>query len=419
MSADVAMTDAPDEQMEETAELSQELKDWKLRLKREGKKTFGEWINKTRHANAELDPNAKLMPLIMEGLHKIPFEPIPLLSEDELKLFHIPPASPAEVAAAAGRSSSSAAAAAASAAAAAAGPSAGPATTAARPDAANDIRFAIWEVAHVVHESYTNHWPKDMARPKFAEDQTNPRVEEYGGYPGTLLGELVRVENQLKFTHGVLVKETLERWRDAPETTPRMKEALRRFVELLADFGKQQKQARITADRQSGVQQQLDRARQNLDLLDKEMKLAYKQLEQQFQPKLDALIIEAEGLKQARNADKVERYNDIGVNFVKNETGHWLPQVQIQWGQWHPLVRNQRGHWQPPVAWGIGEYMMMQNQYQTKQTELNKHYSDEFQKAQEAVDAGIKKMEELKKAQEQMRALAPESQLPVKRRRGP
>ena len=102
MSADVAMTDAPDEQMEETAELSQELKDWKLRLKREGKKTFGDWINMTRHKNAELDPNAKLMPLIKEGLHKVPFEPIPLLSEDQLKLFHIPPASPAEVAAAAG-----------------------------------------------------------------------------------------------------------------------------------------------------------------------------------------------------------------------------------------------------------------------------------------------------------------------------
>lgn len=398
MSADVAMTDAPDEQMEETAELSQELKDWKLRLKREGKKTFGDWINMTRHKNAELDPNAKLMPLIKEGLHKVPFEPIPLLSEDQLKLFHIPPASPAEVAAAAGRSSSSAATAAASAA-AAAGPSAGPAATAARLDAANDIRFAIWEVAHVVHESYTNHWPKDMARPKFAEDQTNPRFEEYGGYPGTLLGELVRVvhENavQLKFTHGKLVQQTLERWREAPETPPRMKEALRRFIDLLAEFGKQQKQARITADRQSGVQQQLDKARQKLDLLDKEMKLEHKKLKLQFEPELEKLMHEAEGLKQARNDDKKARYIQIGVNFVKNEFGQWLPQVCM------------------------GQYMMLQTQYQNAQTALNQRYSDAIQKAQEAVNAGMKKMEELKEAQERMRALAPESQLPVKRRREP
>jgi hypothetical protein len=79
---------------------------------------------------------------------------------------------------------------------------------AAAPSAPVDIRLRIWELAHVVHDTYTNHWPHTWARPAFANDPANPTQAEWAP-----------CAEQLIKSPGC--KATLEKWRDAAETAPK------------------------------------------------------------------------------------------------------------------------------------------------------------------------------------------------------
>ena len=67
--------------------------------------------------------------------------------------------------------------------------------------AAVDPRQRIWELTHIVHEVYTNHWPHKWERPTFARDPQNPTPDEWQSWPEQML----KSEN---------CKQTLERWRD-------------------------------------------------------------------------------------------------------------------------------------------------------------------------------------------------------------
>lgn len=83
-----------------------------------------------------------------------------------------------------------------------------------------DLRLRIWQLAHIVHETYTNHWPHTWPRPPFAIDQSNPQPGEWKGYAEQLVGSTG-------------VKGMLESWRNAPETAPKTREALTELMEKL------------------------------------------------------------------------------------------------------------------------------------------------------------------------------------------
>lgn len=252
---------------------------------------FGEWLATTRHSSTPLDPEAKLHALLVYGLpapNQRPKQPFPPFSEADLEAFRLQPlAAPTSSGAPsfAGAASSSALAASSSSAAAAAAPAGG-----APPP--KDTRFMIWELAHQVHDVYTNHWPHTWERPRFAADSANPQVGEYANY----------AEQLLKFPN---CKKVLDGWRDAPETAPKTKQALTSLVGLLGRFKQELVQQKSATSRLSKASEAVQIAERNSRLFQEEMKLANKALEQRYKPIFANLAARLEALQNVRAAAKI------------------------------------------------------------------------------------------------------------------
>lgn len=185
---------------------------------------------------------------------------------------------------------------------------------AAAPSAPVDIRKRVWELAHIVHDAYTNHWPHTWARPTFANDPANPTQAEWEP-----------CARQLLKSPGC--KPTLEKWRDAPETAPKAREALTELIDKLfkvaARLRKQQAAEREANEKQAAAR----RAAQHVELAEQERTLALQQAQQQHSMRVHQLQEQLAALQQARKKDQAAISE---VNFALMQANQQLATEQAE-----------------------------------------------------------------------------------------
>ena len=169
--------------------------------------------------------------------------------------------------------------------------------TAAAPAAAEsgakvDLRQRIWELTHIVHEAYTNHWPAKWERPTFANDPKNPTLAEWKDCP----------ENLLKSSG---CKQTLEKWRDAPETAPKVRDALGELIEKLMRYADRRRKMKEAERAKQQQQQAVAAAAQQEQLAAQELALEAQATQQRHNLALAQLQEELQALRKVRG--KIDR----------------------------------------------------------------------------------------------------------------
>lgn len=153
-----------------------------------------------------------------------------------------------------------------------------------------DMRRRIWELSHQVHDVYTNHWPHTWARPAFALDAQNPTPQEWMPYADVLLK-----------SNGC--KATLEKWRDAPETAPRTREALSELIDKLGRYAVRMRKRREAEQKAAQQESQAQRAAQAAQLALQERQLESTALQQRHGAIIAGLQAELQTLQSAKRVD--------------------------------------------------------------------------------------------------------------------
>ena len=172
--------------------------------------------------------------------------------------------------------------------------------------AAADPELRAWELAHRVHDVFTDRWPHTWARPTFPADRRNPQPSEYAGYASQLCV-------------GSKCKATLEEWAKLPATAPQIKLEIKELIKLLKAVYTRDKReaaaAAAVAKREEEERVAQDSGAQLQTLLHQKMAL----LRQTCDAKVSKLQAEADHLggfkrdanKQALRAQTLKRMQEL------------------------------------------------------------------------------------------------------------
>jgi hypothetical protein len=253
--------------------------------------TLSYWLAGTRRLDSDLNPHAKLLPTLPPpGMQRTPL-PLKPLDKEALRSFELKPMAPPSV----------------------------PVAVSAAPAAAIELRQRIWELAHRVHDAYTAHWPHTWPRPAFAVDPANPAPHEWKPF----------AEKFIKSPGGG-VKAQLERWRDAAETAPQTREALRLLIQKLGVYADKARQQREQKQEKLKQQREAEEAARRVDHDEEERHLERKLLYEKHALKIRQLHEEIEQVRSGRGARKAELLLELNNKLAQTNTDHFVAVQEMQ-----------------------------------------------------------------------------------------
>lgn len=190
----------------------------------------------------------------------------------------------------------------------------------ARAQPAADVKpeFRVWQLAHSVHDVFTDQWPATWARPAFPRDKADPQESEWINYAARMLSA------------GKTCKATLDGWAKLPSTAPHIRATIVELVKCLKRVYVQNKkvsdaakevEARELAQRSAASEGSQRQAR-----LEHEMS----QLQATYEKKTSKLLAENEHLAKAKDeAKKTLRIQNL-ARLTQLQTQYALDQSRLQ-----------------------------------------------------------------------------------------